>query len=485
MDLTETTTESGDMGAQDTLCGLAEKLIHGEINSVQLVQDCLTRINDQSNLNTFITVDREGAMRQAHDLDRRRGAGDVASPLHGLPLIIKDNIHVEGLPCTAGTDAMRGFVPKADAPAVKRIRDAGAIILGTGNMHELAFGITSDNHAYGPVGNAWQPDHIAGGSSGGVGSAIAADLAPAGLGTDTGGSVRIPAVLNGIAGFRPTTGRYPGSGVTPLSSTRDTIGPMAHDIRDMAMLDGILSATDTVTEAAPQNTIRLGVSRMFFMEDLHPDVAAMMENVIAALRENGITLVEQDLPRIKELNAKSSFPIVLYETKKMLPEYFAEHGIDLTPEELLAKIASPDVRAILTQIINEPADTAAYQEALQVHRPALCKAYRDYFQAHHLDALLIPATPLPAVVREGHGQMLMLNGREQPTFDTYIRYTDPGSNAGLPCLAFAAGLSADGLPIGLELTGPEGSDRRLLSVGMTVEYILRLHDLSTRQATIQ
>ncbi|MCH8072508.1 MAG: indole acetimide hydrolase, partial [Proteobacteria bacterium] len=189
----------------------------GETSSARIVAELLRRAGEAQSLNAFITIDAEGALARAEELDQMRSQGEILGPLHGLPLVVKDNIHVAGLPNTAGTPGLREFTPAADNAVIAALLDAGALIIGKTNMHELAFGITSDNAAFGAVANPFDTTTFAGGSSGGTASAIAAGVAPAGLGTDTGGSVRIPAALTGTAGFRPSNGRYPLSGVTPIS----------------------------------------------------------------------------------------------------------------------------------------------------------------------------------------------------------------------------------------------------------------------------
>ncbi|MGI9261505.1 MAG: amidase family protein, partial [Woeseiaceae bacterium] len=219
---------------------LVAMLENGETSSVAIVTELLARAEAKNHLNAYIMIDADGALARAAELDAMRADGNLLGAMHGVPFVVKDNTHVAGLPNSAGTPGLADFVPAADAPTVAALRQAGGIILGKTNLHELAFGITSDNAAYGAVGNPFDPTTFAGGSSGGTASAVSAGLAPVGLGTDTGGSVRIPPALTGTVGFRPSTDRYDSSGVTPISHTRDTVGIIARNVADVDLLDQVM-----------------------------------------------------------------------------------------------------------------------------------------------------------------------------------------------------------------------------------------------------
>src|SRR2546428_707337 len=219
----------------------AQLIRDGRVTSVELTQAYIARAEANPGLNAYITLDRSGAMAAARRADADMVARKTVGRLHGVPLVVKDNTHVAGLPNTAATPALRGFIPTENAPTVPKLVDAGAIVLGKTNMHELAFGISGYNEGFftaQPIGtrNPYDRTRIAGGSSSGTGAAIGARLAPGGLGSDTGGSVRIPAALSGGAGLRPTIGRYSQDGVTPISHSRDTVGPMAPTGSDVALL---------------------------------------------------------------------------------------------------------------------------------------------------------------------------------------------------------------------------------------------------------
>src|SRR5438874_7679933 len=245
---------------QLTVTEAAKLIKEGRVTSEQLTRALLAKIAVNPDLNAFITVNAIEAIRAAQAADEaRRRDSEHFGPLHGVPLVVKDNIHVAGIRNSAGTPGLRNFVPGANAPVVQALLNAGAIVLGKTNMHELAFGITSNNAAFGPVRNPYDKTRIPGGTSGGNGSAIAARLAPGGIGTDTGGSVRIPAALSGIVALRPTIHSYSQTGVTPISHTRDTIGPMARTVSDLILLDRVITRDWSNVETIAPRRIRLGV----------------------------------------------------------------------------------------------------------------------------------------------------------------------------------------------------------------------------------
>lgn len=243
-----------------SISALAEKIRSKEISCIQVASKFIENIEKHANLNALINFDKECALKEAAQLDKELELGKNCGRLHGVPLVIKDNIHVKDIPNTAGCPGLKDFVPKEDAPTVKALRDQGALILAKTNMHELAFGTTSKNEYYGYVKCAHNTDCCAGGSSGGTGAAIASKQAPAGLGSDTGGSVRIPSAINGIFGLRPTTGRYSQKGVTPLSFTRDTVGPMGNFCEDLELIDEIITG-ETCNEKPILNELKIGIPK--------------------------------------------------------------------------------------------------------------------------------------------------------------------------------------------------------------------------------
>ena len=444
---------------------------NGEISAEAYAEALIARAAKLERLNAFIHHDPQAVRAAARAADERRNSGAPLGPLHGVPLALKDNLDTAGLATTGGTPGLAQNVPARNAPVVQKLLDAGAIVFGKANLHELAFGITCNNAAYGPSRNPYDPARIPGGSSGGTGVAVSARMVPAGIGTDTGGSVRIPAALCGIAGFRPTLGRWPQTGIVPLSHTRDTAGPMARSVEDCVLLDGVVTGA-AAPKAASLSGLKLGVPREYFWNPLDGELARLLEAALARLKDAGVVMVEADIPDVGALDGAASFPIALYEAATDLAAYLAAHGSRLDFAGLAAKAASPDVHGILgSQTGKDAMPEAVYREALAKHRVALQEAYRAYFARHGVAGVVFPTTPLPAAPI-GEDENVTMNGAPVPTFMTYIRNTDPGSVAGLPGLSLPAGCTAAGLPVGIEIDAPAGADAQLLAIGGALEQIL-------------
>jgi mandelamide amidase len=454
-----------------TICEAAAALQRGDVTATAYADALLARAALGSRLNAFIHHDPAQVRAAAQAADQRRASGAALGALHGVPLALKDNLDTAGVITTAGTPALRTNRPARYAPVVQRLLDAGAIVLGKASLHELAYGITNNNAGFGAVRNPYDDTRIPGGSSGGVGAAVGARMAPGGIGSDTGGSVRIPAALCGIVGFRPTTGRWSTAGVVPISHTRDTPGPMARRVADCVLLDGVVTGSRAAPAVHLQG-LRLGVPRQLFWEGLDAETGRLLLQALDTLARAGAVLVEGDIPDVGRLDNEAGFPIALYETVEDLDRYLAGHGSALKYRELVAQCGSPDVAGLLQSLAGEGAvPAAAYRHALDVLRPQLQAAYRDHFRRHDIAAVVFPTTPLPAAPI-GDDETVELNGERVPTFPTFIRNTSPGSVAGIPGISLPAALTAAGLPLGLELDGPEGSDATLLAIAAAVEAVL-------------
>ncbi|PLP57965.1 hypothetical protein CYK37_17285 [Mesorhizobium loti] len=449
----------------------AKAIRDGAVTAEHLVKTFLDRNAAYVHLNAFVSIDADASLEAAHKVDRARLSGVPLGPLAGVPLGIKDNIDIAGQQCCAGTPGLSGHLPKKDAPVAAALRGAGAIFLGRTGMHELAFGITNNNAFSGAIRNPYDPLMIPGGSSGGAGASCAARLTPGGIGTDTGGSVRVPAALCGIASLRPTVGRWPASRIVPISFTRDTPGPMARYVADLELMDRIVTDSIDMHAKRALDGLRLGVPRGYFWEDLDPETERVCLEALILLKAAGVTLVEADVEDLAALNAAASI-IAFYEPARDIVAYLEESGASARFADIVEKVASPDVQGIM-RLVSDPATMvpqALYREAVDVHRPRLIQAYRDHFTAHGIDALVFPTTPLPARPI-GEDVDVELNGRRVPTFQTFIRNTDPGSVAGLPGINLPVGLTNQGLPVGLALDGLPATDRALLSIAASIEAL--------------
>ena len=464
-----------------TASGAVAAIRDGNITAEAYATTLLARAKQLASLNAIITLNEAGVLAAARAVDAKRASGQPLGALAGLPLLVKDNIDTRDLPTSGGTPALKNFQPKTNAPVLQALLDAGAIVLGKANMHELAFGITSTNAATGFVKNPYDVSRIPGGSSGGTAAGIAARIAPAGLGSDTGGSTRVPSALCGTVGMRPSVGnggadrRYSGAGVIPISHTRDTVGAMARTVADVALLDSVI-AGKRAPAAANLSGLRIGLPRAYFWDNLDTELAAIMNTAVQRLTTAGVVFVNADLAGIGALNDNISFPVALYETYVDLPKYLLAEGSTLTIDQVAAQISSPDVQGAFGAAKTFP--KAAYDAAIGTFRPQLQQLYASDFTVNKVDVILFPTTPLPAVAIDGtFSGAVSINGVAQPggpnaEFGAYIRNTDPGSNAGIPGLALPAGMTKGGLPVGREIDGPLGSDTRLLAIGLAIEALL-------------
>ena len=450
-----------------TLLEAAAALRTRQLGHLEYVQALLQQTERMAPLNAWISRDPEGLIEQAKSLDQARPKHQM--PLAGISIAIKDNIDTSDLPTSGGTRSLLDAWPKRNAPVVDVLLQAGALIAGKTNLHELALGGTTNNAVTGACRNPWNPLRIPGGSSGGSAVTVAARMVPAALGTDTGASVRLPAALCGVVGFRPSTGRYASPGILHLSPTKDTVGPMARCVADVAWLDGLLANDRLHLPDVSLKGLRLGIPRGDFFEGADPQVLAVIEQALDTLVSEGVVCVTLDMPDLKQHNDATGSTLVMFEMMQSLLAYAKAQGLSM--DALLAGVGSPDVALLLSRQLGRGRVTATAYAAAQARRQKLQTVYDRHFADHRLDALAFP-TCLMTAPPIGHDELVDLHGQAVPTFKTLIRNTDPGSNAGLPGISLPAGLTAEGLPVGLELDGALGTDRHLLAVAAAIERVL-------------
>lgn len=449
---------------------LLDAVYSGSIQVTDIAQQTISAMETHKDINAIISTNIGLLMDNANILDKKNAEGERL-PLHGVPILVKDNIDTVDFPTTGGTAALAGHQPSKDAGVITLLKEAGALIVGKANMHELAFGITSNNACTGAVHNPYGKNLIPGGSSGGSAAAVSACIVPVSLGSDTGGSNRIPAALCGVCGFRPTTGRYPGDGFINLSLTRDTAGIFARNVDDVALIDSVLSGGSTLLQSDIKQ-LRLGVPRDPFYKALENETADVIEATLKRLAQSGATLVEVNMKELFALNDKISFQVALYETVRELTDYLRRNVAGVSLSELIAAVQSPDVKHILqASLSDQKIPEQVYQDALNIYRPQLQQMYADYFKDNKIDAMVYPTTPLTARPI-GEDETIELNGHRLPTFPSYVRNGDPGSNAGIPSLSLPAGLSSTGLPVGLSIDGPVNCDAEVLSVGAAIAAVI-------------
>ena len=425
-----------------------------ELSAAALTRACLDRIEAKNpDLRAFITVTGAQALAEAAQADAEIAAGHYRGPLHGIPISIKDLVDVAGTPTTSGS-AVPARQPRHDAPVVANLRRAGAIIIGKTNLHEFAFGTTSDESAFGPVRNPYDTSRSAGGSSGGAAVSLVEGMCYGAVGTDTGGSIRIPAAACGVVGLKPTCGEIAADAVVPLSMSLDHVGPLALDVGDaallyQAMLDGEARAERVPADA--EGPLWLGVPVPYFLDALDDGVAQLFAGVRATLAANGHALSE-----VAVAHAQRTADVYLH---IVLPEASWYHAPLL---EAHAEKYSPAVRLRLEMgryVLAE--DYLRAMHARTVLRQAVDRALEG------LDALLLPALAIGAPPL-GAGSVT-IDGRAQPVRALMLRLTQLFNITGHPAIALPCGRGPDGLPRGVQLVGHRGGTERLLAVAATVE----------------
>ncbi|HKV60470.1 MAG TPA: amidase [Candidatus Acidoferrum sp.] len=440
-----------------------------KLSPVELTKFMLARIKRLNpKLNSYITVTAELALAQAKKAESelfaprgRKGYRD-RGPLHGIPISLKDNIYTAGIRTTAGSKILQDFIPQRDAPVVTQLKNAGAILLGKTNMHEFAYGVTSNNPHFGPVHNPWDLARIPGGSSGGSAAAVAAGLCFVSIGSDTGGSIRIPSALCGTVGLKPTFGRVSVQDVIPLSPHLDCVGPLARSVDDAAiLLDPIFvhgkdeRPLHLTTKSASLRGFRLGVPKDFFLNILSVEVKHAFERALRIFRKLGATLSEVSIPLLHETEDAGNQiawaeATHYHQQAGWFPSLAADYGEDVrTRLEIGAKVPA-----------------TAYLQALEM-RESFIGAFHAAMADAQLDALVVPTTPVAApLIGE---EVTSVSGTDHPTRALLLRNNRPANLAGLPAISLPCNPSPEGLPLGLQLIGSVTGEALLLQIARAFE----------------
>ena len=460
-----------DLSAADAV----RHMTHGALSAESYASALLARCASQRALNAFISFEPERVLEAARARDRERRAGAKLGPLFGLPIPVKDSVNTKDYPTTGGTPALRHFRPTEDAPVVAALRDAGAIVLGKTNLHELSYGWTSNNLAFGAVHNPYDLKRVPGGSSGGTAAAIAARLAPLGVAEDTEGSIRVPAAFCGIAGFRPTTGRYSTRGCIPITPLFDQIGPHARTVADLALFDSVVANDWSPLESKGLHGVRLGVVRDYWFRDLDPEVLRITDRALTRLQDAGAVLVEGAMPDLARLIELTTEPVQNHDVRLELARYLRLYGANVSFDELIAQ-ASPDIAATFRSDVlpggPNVTSEAAYAAARDQYLPTLRRLYQEYFSRSHVAAMVFPATLVPPPLIGEETTIKTADGRSLPFEVAVARNIAPGSTVGVPGLVLPAGLTRTGLPVALEFDAPASTDRALLGLGVSLQASL-------------
>jgi aspartyl-tRNA(Asn)/glutamyl-tRNA(Gln) amidotransferase subunit A len=455
----------------DELNGLtlteAAKLLHGKkLSPVELTQACLERIRElDGTLRAFITVTSDLALAQARRAEREIVKGRYRGALHGIPLTLKDVYCTRGIRTTAGSRILRDFAPAADATATTRLAEAGAVLIGKTNLHEFAAGITTDNPHFGTCQNPWKLGYIPGGSSGGSGAAVAAGLGLASLGSDTGGSIRIPASFCGIVGHKPTYGLVPRTGILPESWSLDHGGPMTRTVADAAMILQTIAGHDPGDpSSAPVKLpsfpralrrdlkgLRAGVPTNYYFDVIDPEVERVVRTAIDQLRTLGASVREVEVPGV-EAALDTCFVVAWAEAA-----HYHRQWLLTRPQDYGADVGDLLKGALLYLATD-------YLQG-QRTRARIRHSLRDVFR--RVDVLVSPTAPLPATP---HGQLeTMLDGRKVSVLDTGARLTCVANLTGEPACSVPCGFTKAGLPVGLMIHGPAFEDGLVLRVAHAYE----------------
>jgi aspartyl-tRNA(Asn)/glutamyl-tRNA(Gln) amidotransferase subunit A len=455
-----------------SLTEVAQAIAQKRVSSREVTQSCLARIRQwQPCLNAFMAIEAEEALAAADAADVALAKGHNRGALHGVPLAHKDMYYDAGKIVTCGSKIRRDWVATTTATSLQRLKDAGTIRLGSLQMVEFAYGPTGHNPHYGPVHNPWNVDHITGGSSSGSGSAVAARLTFAALGSDTGGSIRMPAHFCGVTGLKTTVGRISRAGAMPLSQSLDTVGPLARTVEDCALLLGLMAGADpndptAVGGAVPDymaatreslKGLKIGVPAAFYVDDLDADTARILDETVATLKREGAQIVSVELPEQRQLTAACQFVLAVEAAafhKRWLIERPQDYGAQVLMR-LQNGLAMPAV---------------SYLEAMRWRGPALAA---HLAATAGVDAVLAPVAPAaaPTIAESDVGN----SPDAEAMIQRLTRFTRPVNYLGLPSLAIPAGFTVAGLPVGMQLIGRPFGEPTLLRAGAAFQRATGFH----------
>jgi aspartyl-tRNA(Asn)/glutamyl-tRNA(Gln) amidotransferase subunit A len=451
-----------------TIAKIAPLIRKRKISPVELTDFFLARIYRLNPpLNAFITVTADFARKQARQAEREISAGRYRGPLHGIPISLKDLFYTAGIRTTAGSRILRKFIPKENAFVVDRLFQAGAILLGKTNLHEFAYGVTSINPHFGAVHNPWDLDRIAGGSSGGSAAAVSAGFCLASLGTDTGGSIRIPSSACGIVGLKPTRGLVSLDGVIPLAFSLDHVGPMCRSVQDAGlMLNALTNSTPGVAIVNYLRDfrdgirgLRIGLPKQHFFEGMQREVRNKVLEACGVFEKLGAKLQAVDLRGTRD-TARLVAEITVAEALS-----FHWNWIRKRPQDYGA-----DVRERLEKSLDQP--TVVYLHA-QEKRREVTRIFMEVLEK--VDVLVTPTLPVvPPRIAE---KELKIGRRKEPVRSILLRFTRPGNLTGLPAISLPCGFTPDRIPIGMQILGRRFDEATLLRVAQAYEQATPWHQI--------
>lgn len=448
----------------------ASLLKRKELSPVDLVNASLARIERwNSELYAFLTILAEPARRRAKLAEKEILRGSDRGPLHGIPISLKDNYYTRGIRTTAGSKILSDFVPETDSHVAGRLARAGAILLGKTNLHEFAYGITGENPHYGSSRNPWAPQRISGGSSAGSAVAVATGMGFASMGTDTGGSIRIPSALCGIVGLKPTFGLVDASGVVPLAISFDHAGPIARSVTDACIVlesvagkypkGAVRPNHQELRESLPAR-FRLGWPKHFFFDRLDDEVRRLVEATAKVFQQLGAEIHEISLPHLATSVDQATAAVVAeashyHESQGYFPARAQEYGEDVRGHlEFGHKLLAVD-----------------YLRALDAKR----EMEQDFAVAFEkVDAIIAPTSPIPAPPI-GKREIPIAGQRETPVRAELLRLTRPANLTGHPAISIPCGFTPEGLPVGLQLIAPHWAEAQLLSIALAYEQSTDWH----------